>query len=133
MDLTENNKQAADLIKKEVDELTVKVRSDLDNLKKIAIAEAWKVLQVVIASIVQIIEIIGTDLASPDKKKLAMDLVSRFYDNVFKVVDVPFIPGFVEPIMHRYIKAFLMILASASIDATVTIFRNTGVFIKKYS
>lgn len=122
-----------ELISKEVDDLTIDIKESLKDLKKVAIVEAWKILQVVIAKIVQTIEIIGTDLASQDKKKLAMNLVSKFYDNTFEVVDVPFVPNLLEPTLHRYIKGFLMVLVDASIDATVTIFRNTGVFIKKYS
>ena len=83
------------------------------------------------ASVVQIIEAIGNDLSNPDKKALAMELLTSFYDKVFLVVDVPFVPNLVEPIIHKYIKNILMIMVSATIDATVTIFRNTGVFIKR--
>ena len=60
-----------------------------------------------------------------------MDLLNSFYDKIFLVVDVPFVPNLVEPIIHKYIKNILMIMVSATIDATVTIFRNTGVFIKR--
>lgn len=88
-------------------------------------------MQLAVASIVQIIENIGTDLSSPDKKTLAMNLLSGFYDKVFLVVDIPVVPNVLEPIIHKYVKAFLMILVSASIDAMVTTFRNTGIFIKK--
>jgi len=88
-------------------------------------------LQLAIASVIQVIEAIGTDLSSPEKKALAMDLLSKFYDSVFVVVDVPFVPNLLEPIIHRYVKSFLMVLVSSSIDALVTTFRNTGVFLKK--
>jgi hypothetical protein len=88
-------------------------------------------LQLAVASVVQIIEKLANDLAGADKKKLAMDLLNRFYDSVFVVIDIPFVPNFVEPIIHKYIKALLMIMVGASIDATVTIFRNTGVFLTK--
>jgi hypothetical protein len=50
---------------------------------------------------------------------------------VFLVVDIPLVPSLVEPIIHSYIKKILMIMVSASIDATVTIFRETGIFLKK--
>lgn len=88
-------------------------------------------MQLAVASVIQIIETIGTDLSSPDKKILAMDLLSSYYDKVFLIVDIPVVPNLLEPIIHKYIKAFLMILVSASIDAMVTTFRNTGVFLKK--
>jgi len=47
------------------------------------------------------------------------------------VVDVPFVPNIIEPIIHKYVKSFLMIMVSSSIDATVTIFRQTGIFLRK--
>ena len=120
-----------DLIKLEVEKLAIKTQESLGTVKRVAIAEAWKILQLAVAATVQIIETIGTDLSSPDKKALAMDLLSSFYDKVFLVIDIPVVPNILEPIIHRYVKSFLMILVSSSIDATVTTFRNTGVFFNK--
>jgi len=60
-----------------------------------------------------------------------MELLNKFYDSVFVVVDIPVVPNFLEPIIHKYVKAFLMVLVGATIDALVTTFRNTGVFLKK--
>lgn len=127
------NKQAiaVNLIKNEVDQLVQKTKQGLGEVKRVAIAEAWKIMQLAVASVIQIIETIGTDLSSPDKKILAMDLLSGYYDKVFLIVDIPVVPNLLEPIIHKYIKAFLMILVSASIDAMVTTFRNTGVFLKQ--
>lgn len=88
-------------------------------------------MQLAIASVVQIIEKIGTDLSSPDKKTLAMELLSSFYDRVFLVIDIPVVPNLLEPTIHKYVKAFLMILVGATIDAMVTTFRNTGIFLKQ--
>lgn len=119
------------LIKLEVEKLAIKTQESLGTVKRVAIAEAWKILQLAVAATVQIIEAIGADLSSPDKKALAMDLLSSFYDKVFLVVDIPVVPNILEPIIHRYVKSFLMILVSSSIDATVTTFRNTGVFFNK--
>jgi hypothetical protein len=81
--------------------------------------------------VIQIIEKLGTDLKSPEKKELAMNLLSSFYDKIFLVVDIPVVPNFLEPIIHSYVKSFLMILVGASIDALVTTFRQTGVFLQK--
>lgn len=120
-----------ELIKNEVEKLIVNTKDSVHNIKRFALNEAWKLLQLTTATVVQIIEAIGNDLSNPDKKQLAMDLLSSFYDKVFIVIDIPFVPSLVEPIIHRYIKQILMIMVSATIDATVTIFRNTGVFIKK--
>lgn len=120
-----------DLVKAEVEKLINSTKQSLAEVKTIAVAEAWKVLQLATASIIQIIEAIGNDLTSPDKKALAMDLLNRFYDSVFVVVDIPVVPNILEPIIHKYVKAFLMVLLSSSIDALVTTFRNTGVFLQK--
>lgn len=120
-----------DLVKQQVENLVIKTQESLQNLKRVAISEAWKVLQLTVASVVQIIEFTAHDLSSPEKKQLAMDLLNSFYDKVFLVVDIPLVPSVVEPIIHGYVKKILMILVSSSIDATVTIFRNTGVFLKK--
>lgn len=120
-----------DLITKEVSVLIDTTKNSLNEVKRFAVAEAWKILQLAVASVIQIIETFGNDLSSPEKKQLAMDLLSKFYDSVFIIVDIPVIPNIIEPIIHKYIKAFLMILVSSTIDALVTTFRNTGVFLKK--
>jgi hypothetical protein len=119
------------LIKLEVEKLINSTKDSFKEVQRFALGEAWKLLQLTTASVVQIIEGIGNDLSGPDKKALAMDLLNSFYDKVFLVVDVPFVPNLVEPIIHKYIKNILMIMVSATIDATVTIFRNTGVFLKR--
>lgn len=80
---------------------------------------------------VQIIEKFANDLAGQEKKEIAIAYLNSFYDNVFVVVDIPFIPNIMQPMIHKYVKGILMIMASASIDATVTIFRQTGIFLRK--
>lgn len=123
--------QAVNLIKLEIEKLVVKTQESLGTVKNVAIAEAWKILQLAVAASVQVIETMGTDLSSPEKKALAMELLSSFYDKVFLIIDIPLVPNILEPIIHRYVKQFLMILVSSSIDAMVTTFRNTGVFFNK--
>lgn len=120
-----------ELIKNEVEKLINSTKDRFKEVKSFALGEAWKILQLTTAAVVQIIEAIGNDLSNPDKKILAMELLTGFYDKVFLVIDIPFVPNLVEPIIHKYIKTILMIMVSATIDATVTIFRNTGVFIKR--
>lgn len=122
-----------DLIREEVEKLINNSKASLSDVKRVAVNEAWKLLQLVVASVVQIIEAIGEDLSSPDKKQLAMSLISDFYDKVFIVVDIPVVPAILESMIHKYVKAFLMILVSSTIDSMVTIFRNTGVFLKNQS
>lgn len=120
-----------ELITNEVNNLTDTIKDSVKNVRVFAVGEAWKILQVVAASVIQIIEKIGTDLSSPEKKELSLKLLSDFYDKVFIVVDIPIIPNLIEPILHKYVKSFLMILVGASIDALVTTFRQTGIFLKK--
>ncbi len=129
--MSPTNQLSRELIKTEVDQLIVSVKNSLAEVKRIAVGEAWKILQLATASVIQIIEKLGQDISNPDKKALAMELLNKFYDSVFVVVDIPVVPNVLEPIIHKYLKAFLMILVSATIDALVTTFRNTGVFLKK--
>jgi hypothetical protein len=118
-------------VKPEIDKLVEQAKLSLKEVKNVAIDQAWKVLQLAIAVIIQIIEYKSIGLAGQDKKVIAMDLLSKFYDSVFLVVDVPFVPNLIEPMIHKYVKTLLMLLASSSIDALVITFRNTGVFLKK--
>lgn len=128
---TELKPQSVELIKNEVEKLILTAQERLQEVKKIAVDEAWKILQLATATVIQIIEAIGNDLAGSEKKALAMELLNKFYDSVFIVVDIPVVPNVLEPFIHKYVKAFLMILVGASIDALVTTFRNTGVFLTK--
>lgn len=119
------------LIKDELIDLIDNTKIQLNDIKKVTIDEAWKILQLATASIVQAIEKTATNLVGKDKKILALETLNVFYDSVFTIIDIPFVPQFVESIIHRYVKSLLMVMVSASIDATVTIFKNTGVFLKK--
>jgi hypothetical protein len=119
-----------EIVQAESEILVIAAKQSIGNVKKVAIDEAWKILQISTASIVQIIEKTAAHLEGKDKKTLALESLNSFYDKVFVVIDIPFVPQLVEPIIHRYVKGILMIMVSASIDATVTIFKNTGVFIK---
>lgn len=115
-------------VNQELEKLISQAKLSLNEVKVVALAQAWKLLQLAIASIIQNIEITNPLLAGKDKKTIAMDCLSRFYDSVFIIVDVPLIPNLLEPIIHRYIKTFLMILVGSTIDAMVTTFRQVGVF-----
>jgi len=131
--MTEDNQipvteTAQDLIKKEIQLLITQTKESLGEVKKFALSEVWKILQLLISVVVRLIENLGEDLSSPDKKKLALELISSFYDNIFKVVDIPWVPSVLEPIIHSHVKSFLMMLVSSGIDAMVTTFRQVGVF-----
>jgi len=117
-----------ELILNEVEKLINRTKESFKDVKTFAIDQAWKLLQLAVASIIQIIEIIGNDLSSPDKKALAINMISKFYDSIFLVIDIPFVPSIIESYIHVYVKQFLMILVSSTIDSMVKIFRETGVF-----
>ena len=60
-----------------------------------------------------------------------MEFLDKFYNNVFTIVDIPFVPSVFESIIHKYVKTFLMILVGSTIDAMVTTFKELGVFKSK--
>lgn len=120
--------KSQELILNEVEKLISRTKESFKDVKRFAIDQAWKLLQLAIASIIQIIEIIGQDLSSPQKKELAMSMISKFYDSLFLAVDIPVVPHIIEGYIHSYVKSFLMILVSSTIDSMVKIFREAGVF-----
>jgi|LakMenEpi03Aug12_release.lakeMendotaPanAssembly.Ray.scaffolds.fasta_scaffold194914_3 hypothetical protein len=115
-------------LNQKLQELVKSNQENLNNIKNVALDQAWKILQLAVAEIVQTIQVNYPNLAGKDKKTIAMEFLSTFYDSVFIIVNVPFVPSFLQPIIRKYIKILLMSLVSSTIDATVTIFKNTGVF-----
>lgn len=118
------------LIINEVNKLIENTKKSMEHIKVIAVQEAWQVLHLASATIIQIIESIGKDMQGSEKKELAMKLLSDFYDRVFLVVDIPYFPNVFEAYIHKHVKTFLLVLISSTIDSMVAIFRNTGVFLK---
>lgn len=116
-------------LKPKVEKLIQETKVALKEVKRVAIVQAWKILQLAVAEVIQTIEITANNVSGKDKKAAAMEILSKFYDSVFLIVDVPFVPSIFEPIIHRYVKSFLMILVGATIDAMVTTFKETGVFV----
>jgi hypothetical protein len=109
-------------------DLVIKAKQVLDAAKAVAMPQAWKILQLATADVIQSIENNSPTLKGADKKTLAMTMISNFYDQVFTVVNFPFVPKVLQPIIQKYVKQILMLLVSASIDALVTTFRNAGIF-----
>lgn len=101
----------------------------LQTVKEVAVPQAWNILQLATVDIIQSIENNSPTLKGADKKTLAMTMISNFYDQVFTIVNFPFVPKMLQPIIQRYVKQLLMLLVSASIDALVTTFRNNGIFV----
>jgi hypothetical protein len=123
----------AELLKPELENLINESKISLNEVKRVAIGQAWKILQLAVANIIQKIEVLSVDETGKDKKTVAMDLLNNFYDKVFTIIDIPFIPPLIEPLIHKYVKTFLMILVGSTIDAMVTTFRETGVFLQSNS
>jgi len=109
--------------------LVVKAKEMLKNAKAVAMPQAWKVLQLATAEVIQIIEDNNPSLKGVDKKTLAMGMIFKFYDQVFTIINFPFVPQVLQPIIQKYVKQILMLLVSATIDALVTTFRNSGIFV----
>jgi hypothetical protein len=120
-----------EIVLEEAEKTTLELKQRLKNLKSVALSEAWKSLQLVVASTVQITEAVAKDLSGSDKKNIVIDYINKFYDTAFTIIDIPLVPNFLEPMIHSYIKKILMILVSSSIDATVSIFKQTGIFLNK--
>ena len=112
-------------------ELIAKAKQSVGQVQKIAIAQAWEILQLATASVVQVLENYAKELSGKEKKQIAMDLLNTFYDNVFTLVKIPFVPPFLDAIIHKQVKGLLMIMVGSSIDAIVKIFKDTGVFLKE--
>jgi len=129
----EINMTTKDLVLEKANRLIELAKESVGEVKKVTISEAWKILQLTTAGMVQILEAIATDLSGPEKKAIALEFINNFYDKVFLVVSIPLVPNFVEPIIHSYVKRILMMLVDASIDSIVKIFRDTGVFLNKRS
>ena len=109
--------------------LVAKAKQILKNAKAVAMPQAWNVLQLATAEVIQKIEDNNPSLKGVDKKTLAMTMISKFYDQTFTIINFPFVPQVLQPIIQKYVKQILMLLISATIDALVTTFRNSGVFV----
>jgi hypothetical protein len=109
--------------------LVDKAKNILQNIKEVAMPQAWNILQLATVDVIQSIENNSPTLKGADKKTLAMTMISNFYDQVFTLVNFPFVPKILQPIIQKYVKQLLMLLVSSSIDAFVITFRNNGIFI----
>lgn len=119
-------------IEKEIDITINDLKSQISSVKKLAISEAWKMLQLIVSRLVRIIESTAVSWSGPEKKELAMSIVEQAYDKLFLVIDIPMIPSLLESYLHKYIKKILLLMVSSTIDATVTTFREIGLFVENY-
>lgn len=120
-------------IQKELQSTVDGIKSELESVKRVAISEAWKVLQLIVGKLVRIIETTAVSWSGPEKKELAMSIIEDTYDKLFSVIDIPMIPALLESYLHSYVKKILLILVGATIDATVTTFRDIGIFVDNYN
>ena len=113
----------------DISNLVVKAKEILKNAKAVAMPQAWNILQLATAEVIQTVEDNNPSLKGVDKKTLAMGMISKFYDQTFTIINFPFVPQVLQPIIQKYVKQILMLLVSATIDALVTTFRNSGIFV----
>ena len=99
---------------------------------KLTLRAAWSIIQDAIAQTVWAIETnIGNAISGPEKKAKALEVIAGIIDVVFVTVNIPYIPGWVESLLEKYIRKFLLDIADGSIDAIVKTFHDTGVFAPK--
>ena len=121
--------QTQNLSVNDLGDLVIKAKEILKSAKAVAVPQAWNILQLATAEVIQSIENNSPSLKGADKKTLAMTMISNFYDQVFTIINFPFVPQLLQPIIQKYVKQILMLLVSATIDALVTTFRNSGIFV----
>jgi hypothetical protein len=126
--MPEIDSMSIDILKSNMERFVSQVQESLGQAKTVAVNQAWKILQLAVAETVQVLEQNYNTLSGPDKKTVAMAYLSNFYDTVFTVVVIPGVPAFLQTVIKKYIKLFLMTLVSSSIDAMVTTFRQIGLF-----
>jgi hypothetical protein len=118
-------------LKLETQNLAQTIKTNLGEVKRLAINEAWKILQGTASEIVILIEkYAGESVVGADKKTLALHLIEKLYDTVFIAVDLPLIPSIFEGLIHKYIKKILLLMVSSSIDVIVSTFNKIGYFKK---
>jgi hypothetical protein len=54
-----------ELIRQEIDKLIAETKKSFTEVKTFAIGEVWKILQLLTAVVIQLIETLGNDLSSP--------------------------------------------------------------------
>lgn len=116
-------------LSKALESLVDTVKNSLGSSKNIAISTAWGFLQLAVAETIQTIESNNPTLKGSSKKEIALAMLSSFYDRVFPMVSVPYIPIMLQPVIQKYAKILLMLLVSSTIDSMVKIFRQNGVFV----
>ena len=111
----------------------IQLAKDSRGPAKLALNEQWKAFQVYVGNVVVAIEQSAAVeiLTSLEKKQEALEAAALFYDNYIEKFDLPYVPNIVEPLVDKYIKKIFLILASGSIDATVSTLRQFNVIKKK--
>jgi len=117
-------------VKLETQELLEKIQASLKSLgKRVPLSSAWCVVQEAVASTVLSIERnIGNRYAGAEKKALAMARIERIVDVIVAFIYIPYVPLWINSLIAKYIKMFLMQVADGSIDAIVSTFHEVGVF-----
>lgn len=107
--------------------MVTKTKNQLNDVKTVALSQAWKILDDGATDVVLFLQLFATDLSKPEKKEQAMIIMSEFYDKVFTIVEFPFVPKILQPLVQKFVKQILLILVSSAIDSAVTTLKKTGV------
>jgi hypothetical protein len=116
-------------LSKSLEALVNNVKNALGGSNKVTVSVAWGFLQLAVAEVIKLIEDNNPSLKGSSKKEIALVMIGNFYDKVFPLVTVPYLPIFIQPIIQKYTKALLMLLIGTTIDSMVQIFRQNGVFV----
>ena len=116
-------------LSKSLETLINNVKNALGGSNNVTVSVAWGFLQLAVAQVIQSIEDNNPSLKGSSKKEIALVMIGNFYDKVFPMVTIPYLPIFIQPIIQKYTKSLLMLLIGTTIDSMVEIFRQNGVFI----
>lgn len=117
-----------ELVQQELKKLVNRTKTQLNDIKVVALKQAWKILDDNITEVVLFLQQYATELSKPEKKAQAMLLMSDFYDNVFTIVEFPFVPKVLQPLTQKFVKKILLdFFVSSAIDSAVTTLKKTGI------
>lgn len=110
------------------EQILADVSAKVASKAKIPLSVAWSIIQTAMAaSVLQIEQSVGNSLAGADKKAQVMNVVSAAIDIVLGSISIPYIPNWVNSIISKYLKLFLMQIANGGIDSLVSVFNTTNV------
>lgn len=90
----------------------------------ISFSDVLAIFTAVVSEVVVLAEHLPANGAA--KKRVVLEALGEFIDQVITPIDLPFIPDIIEPVVDRSIKTFLLGVADKAIDGVVSGFNRTG-------